>query len=520
MRWVFIRPRNVSSYYDPEIQEPLGLQTLSALRRSKGDAVLLLDAALDAHDDIRLARRATAFAPDAIGFSLSTAQELTSALAVYDEAVRVLAQSQQTVHWIAGGNFVTSEPEHADRLLPPGWQLVRGEGELALDALVEDWAGSKIGPRVLLGTALPSLDNLPLADRPYTRQILANGWSFNLQGSRGCTGACHYCASPGLASVTRGARWRARSAGHLAEEVAQLQAHHGASCFNIVDEDFLGPRAGSRQRARDFSAALAQRQLRASFGIQVRPVSLDMEIIDTLAEAGVHYVFFGMESDDAVDLKRWGRPVVPPAWEYVDRLRARGIEVNVGTLLFHRASTLTSVRRFAEVLHARDLFDYRTAINRMDAIPGSALHSEERAAGRLDTIRPGPQVVRFADSRLEYLYEKVCHVLAPLGPPSMHAVCALPALSARQKVEQCDVPGISKLRGIIAASRDAVAKFFFSLLDQYQANDGQALPRASILEMRSRSLELALGLAGALAQNGLVSSFEQLREAIRIDAGE
>ena len=99
----------------------------------------------------------------------------------------------------------------------------------------------------------------------------------------------------------------------------------------------------------------------------------------------------------------------------------------------------------------------------------------------------------------------------------MHAVCALPALSARQKVEQCDVPGISKLRGIIAASRDAVAKFFFSLLDQYQANDGQALPRASILEMRSRSLELALGLAGALAQNGLVSSFEQLREAIRID---
>jgi len=141
---------------------------------------LLLDAALDAHDDIRLARRAAAFAPDAIGFSLSTAQELTSALAVYDEAVRVLAQSQQAVHWIAGGNFVTSEPEHADRLLPPGWQLVRGEGEMALDALVEDWTASKIGPRVLLGKALPSLDNLPLADRPYTRQILANGWSFNL----------------------------------------------------------------------------------------------------------------------------------------------------------------------------------------------------------------------------------------------------------------------------------------------------------------------------------------------------
>ena len=144
---------------------------------------------------------------------------------------------------------------------------------------------------------------------------------------------------------------------------------------------------------------------------------------------------------------------------------------------------------------------------------------EERAAGRLDTERPGPQVVRFADPKLELLHADVCRVLAPLGPPSMHAVCALPALSARQRVDRCDVPGLAALRAIIASARDAVAKCFFSLLDLCQANAGQAVPPAHILELRTRSLELALALVGALTRDGLVPTFDQLREAIRIDAG-
>ena len=68
LRWVFIRPRHASPYYDPEIQEPLGLEYLGAARRDSGDAVLIMDALLDCADETRLARRALAFAPDAIGF--------------------------------------------------------------------------------------------------------------------------------------------------------------------------------------------------------------------------------------------------------------------------------------------------------------------------------------------------------------------------------------------------------------------------------------------------------------------
>ena len=78
---------------------------------------------------------------------------------------------------------------------------------------------------------------------------------------------------------------------------------------------------------------------------------------------------------------------------------------------------------------------------------------------------------------------------------------------------------IRRGQDVIASARDAVAKCFFSLLDLYQANAGQAVPPAHILELRTRSLELALALVGALTRDGLVPTFDQLREAIRIDAG-
>jgi len=494
------------------------LEALAADRRAEGDSVLLLDAALDGHDDVRLARRAAAFGSDAIGFSLATAQDLHSALTIHSEASLIIARSRQRVHWVAGGNFVTSEPEHADRLLPQDWRLVRGEGELGLASLVREWSEGRDGPRVQVGRAVACLDDLPIAERPYARQILANGWSFNLQGSRGCSGACHYCASPGLV-LTHGRRWRGRSCSLLVEEVAQLQSRYGARCFNVVDEDFLGPRVGARQRALDLATAISRRQLHVSFGIQVRPASLDPEIIDALADAGVHYVFFGMESDSAADLRAWGRPSVPAAWEYVDYLRARGVDVNVGALLFHRRSALSSVRRFAQALQARDLLDYRTATNRMDAIPGSALYADERHAGRLNPQQPGPQTVPFADPTMGNAYADICQSLAPLGPPSMHAVCALPALSARERTEGYAGPDLKALRSVIASAQAAVAEVFFAVLEIHETKVEDKVRNARVLELRAHSFERALGLVNTLVQVGLATSFDQLREAIRIDAG-
>jgi hypothetical protein len=520
LRWVFIRPRHSSPYYDPEIQEPLGLAYLGAVRRDRGDAVLIMDALLDAADETRLARRALAFAPDAIGFSIMSALELPSVHAVYDAIQQGLAG--RDVGWLAGGNFISHEPGQALASLPPEFYLVRFEGENALDRLAEGWSTPATGTadhrplpeRVLCGAPVAEPDSLPLPLRPFAEQIISARAAFNLQGSRGCLGACRYCSSPQARTIQH-SRWRGRSMTHVAAEIDTLNRVHGACAFNFIDEDFLGPNPLALGRAREFAAALKQRKLRISFSIQVRPDSLSPEIIDCLADVGLSYVFIGIESDDPLDFKRWGRPWTGPPWELVTHLRYRGVEVGAGVLLFHPHASFRGVRRFADQLQRHGLLNYRTAINRMDAMPGSAFHRKGITTGALAPVA-GPQRLSFHEQGMEHFFQALTAALSPLGPTAMHAVCCLPpaVAAARLSADRRDV--YVALRQILGKVDDAVARTLFPLLDAHACGADAA---ADVEVLRQENLQLSLDAARCLAALDLVSSFEQLREAIRMDAG-
>jgi hypothetical protein len=569
MRLVLIRSRNLSPYYDPEIQEPLGLEYLAAWRMAKGDAVLVMDSTIENAGDIKMARRAASFQPDAIGFSITTAQELASIHAIYRECRRALGE--RPVGWIAGGNFVSSEPAQAERLLPAEFALVRFEGENALDDWMtsretasggpdgrvasretagggpegrvaprenagggaDDWMASREtasggpdgrvasretasgGPdgRVRPGTAIEDLDSLPFAARPFANEVLARGGVFNLQGSRGCHGACRYCSSPGMAAA-RG--WRGRSAAHVAEEIAMLHRRYRARSFNFVDEDFLGADRVAADRARAFAAELTRRGLRVAFSVQVRPGTLSAEAIDALAAVGLVYVFVGIESDDREDFRRWARPWTPDPWSRVALLRARGVEVNAGVLLFHRHSTFAGIRRFAESLHSNRLLEYRSATNRLDAAPGSQIYREAAAAGQIDADLPGPRPLPYLEPRIDAFHAELREALAPLGPPAMQAVCSLPRALVRQRFDERTGADVPELLRIERRMDEAVAGTLFSLLDVHEKGTGAP---GLVAEWRRRNLELACECSRELAAAGFAQSFESLRQAIRIDAG-
>ena len=513
MRLVLIRSRNSSPYYDPEIQEPLGLEYLAAWRAAKGDAVLVMDSTIENATDIKLARRAASFQPDAIGFSITTAQELGSIRAIHQECIRALGQ--RTVRWIAGGNFVSSEPLHAEKLLPAEFALVRFDGENALD----EWLASPATPagdsaqRVRCGAAVEDLDSLPFASRPFANEVLAQGGVFNLQGSRGCHGACRYCSSPAMASSRR---WRGRSPAHIAEEIAMLHRRYGARSFNFVDEDFLGADAVSADRARAFAAQLTQRALRVAFSVQVRPGTLNAQAIDALAAVGLVYVFVGIESDDREDFRRWARPWTPDPWSRVGLLRAHGVEVNAGVLLFHTHSTFAGIRRFAASLHQHRLLEYRSAINRLHAAPGSQMYQEAAAAEQIDVSRPGPRHLPFVDPRIDAFHLELMQALAPIGPPSMQAVCTLPRTLVRQRFDPRAAADVAELLRIEWRMDDAVALTLSSLLDLHEKGASAA---GLVADLRRRNLELACDCSRELAAAGFAPSFDGLREAIRIDAG-
>lgn len=511
MRWVFVRPRHTSPYYDPELQEPLGIEQLGACRRACGDSVLLLDGWLEGLSDERLARRAAAFQPDAVGFSVMTAREVPSVCAIHSECVRVLGEAR--VRWVAGGNFVSSEPDAAARLLPEAMRLVRFEGEHALDDLQTSEADAA---RTVVGRPVGDLETLPAPLRPFIDTVVANGWAVNLQGSRGCVGACEYCASPGRPRPEGGARWRGRSAAHIADELQAIQTATGARTFNFVDEDFLGPPRGSRARAEALLAEVRRRRLRASFGIQVRPASLTEDIVGFLTDAGVSYVFLGIESDDPTDFRRWGRPWTDDPWRFVRLFREMGADVGAGVLLFHPYSTLPKIRRFATKLVESGLLCHRTAVNRMDAMPGSALHARARADGLLGADVVGPRPLPFQDVAVEALFRDVTAALAPLGPPSMHAVCAMPSLSTRRRLDTGAEAGYRTLRRILADLDGATARTVFALLDHHE---GGSRARGVAGALRAGNLEVAVAAAHTLVDRGHARSYDALRHAIRVDAG-
>ena len=192
------------------------------------------------------------------------------------------------------------------------------------------------------------------------------------------------------------------------------------------------------------------------------------------------------------------------------------MELNVGAILFHPDSTLPGVRRFATRLHALDLLDYRTATNRMDAMPGSTYHKQGIESGDLDPDAAGPQTLPFNDPAMEALHEDFIEALAPIEPVSMQAVCSLPPLTTRRFLSGEVNADYETLKGIIACLDEAVANTVFALLEEHERKPGHSARRR---DLRRRNLDVAAAAADRLARAGFTPFPEQLAEALRQHSG-
>ncbi|MDR0429596.1 MAG: radical SAM protein [Tannerellaceae bacterium] len=511
MRWVLIRPLNESLFYDPEIQEPLGLEYLASTLVEQGCKALLLDSALDNLDNCKLARRAASFQPDAIGFSITTDRELDSIWSIYSDCKALLAGKE--VFWIAGGNYVTAEFGNAQVKLPGEFHLMRYEGETSLKTICAYWEKSSVHkiPRLISGSPAIPLDKLPFPARRYSYHLRKYGWAFNLQGSRGCCSACAYCASKGMRKEHHPS-WRGRSPENIVRELTYLYEKYNARAFNFVDEDFLGPPSMALDRAARFAEGIRRNKLKITMGIQVRPNSLSEEIIDYLATAGLTYVFLGIESDDPRDFKAWRRAYCDKTWDWVSRLQEKDIEVNAGTLLFHPDCTLEGIRRFASKLRQYGLLNCRTAINRLDAMPGSSMYDEYAAAHPEHKYR-GIHTLPFRNAGIEGLYQTLVDVLAPVEAPSMHALCAMPVCRTN-KVYDKDEWQLPVLRQINRVCDQRVSACFFSILDMFETGTMQ---QTKVERMIKENICFGRSVAKNLIEHGFVRSPEALYAAINED---
>ena len=359
---------------EPEFAEPLGIERLAGYLRAAGAAdVAVLDRRLYQQerrmglersrfwDDVREA--CAGREPSVVGLSLMTSADVPDALRIISR-MRSLCPS---VRLVAGGLYVTTDPKGAQARLPRAVTLLSGEGELSLLAFV---TGEEAQVKA------PTPDGWAPAYRPDLERYAALGCAVNMQTSRGCPGACTFCATPQLPAGLR--QWQPRTLSLVVDEMeaeaARLIRAGLPAVFNFVDDDF-----GPLERIEALACELRKRSLRVAFALEMRLASLigqpDLAArLKRLREAGLTRVFVGVESLNPDTLRRWHKAYdVTRLPEVLAACAKAGIALQTGYILWHADQTVAGARTEVEALAHMGLYSHRAALSRLIVFPGCAL---------------------------------------------------------------------------------------------------------------------------------------------------
>ena len=379
-----------------EFAEPLGIERLAGYLQAHGvDDVAVFDRRLyriehrsgvapgDApgfFDELRAVYPENTGGPSVVGLSLMTATDLPDARRIVS---RLRAWWPQAA-FVAGGVYATTAPSAVERGLPRGVAVLRGEGEAQLLAIVRgatDAVGAGTdgeGPRFV------SPDEWAVPYRPHLERYAALRCAVNLQGSRGCPGACTFCATPQLPHELR--HWRPRDLRLVVDEMQQaadrLAAAGRLPVFNFVDDDF-----GPIERVEALAEELHRRDMRVAFALEMRAASLIGmpalgERLTRLYAAGLTRVFVGVESLAPATLARWHKRYdVAGLPQVLQAFREAGVALQPGYILWHADQTVEGARHEVERLHRLGIYSHRAALSRLIVFEGCAL---EKAGRRVD----------------------------------------------------------------------------------------------------------------------------------------
>ena len=174
-----------------------------------------------------------------------------------------------------------------------------GEGESVILNMVRDAGKEELKSIYFSNGLVKDLDAIPFPDRAliegsYGRNIFVNrgnyisGGSESLMTSRGCIYNCAFCASH---SMWNG-KTRHRSVGNIVSEINQIKEVTGRKQFAIWDDNLTL----SKRRCLELCGAL--KELGVAWRCLVRADQLDLEICESMVEAGCKEIWPGIESGD------------------------------------------------------------------------------------------------------------------------------------------------------------------------------------------------------------------------------
>ena len=335
-------------------QENLGLGYLAATLRREGRTVTIVDFQEDHRAILEVIRRE---APIVVGFSLIFQFYVHR----FGELIRYLRANGIDCHFTIGGHFPSLSYQHALELIPELDSVVRFEGEATLVELVDtieaggDWRfllgiAFKSGGEVIANALRPlvrDLDDLPYPERSYRPMAVLGRKALPILASRGCVRTCSFCSIHVFYRAAPGKVVRTRKPVEIVREMRMLHDEHGITVFLFQDDDFplFGPvwqRWTREFIAELYRAGLARKMI---WKINCRADAVDPVLFAEMKEAGLYYVYMGLESGSEDGLETLNKDItVAENLRAVEILKSLGLVYEFGFMLFDPSTTFDSVR--------------------------------------------------------------------------------------------------------------------------------------------------------------------------------
>lgn len=329
--------------------------------------------------------------PDVVGISTITATVQRG----YTLAAECRARG---IPVVMGGPHVTFLPDEALEHAP---LVVRGEGEVAMDALLELWQHGYVEGTDARYAAVPNLswkdasgviqhnpvapwvanlDALPVPDFSVadgTAECVIGGQkTVMVQTSRGCPFDCSFCSVTGMF----GRKFRYRSVESIIEELRRYDRSDHFVFF--CDDNFTA----HKQRAQALLEAMLHAGFRFPWSTQVRTdLARDPELVRLMKRAGCHTVFIGFESVNPQSLTEMKKgQSLEDIRNAIRVVQAAGIHIHGMFVFGFEGDDWNTVE--ATVRFARQMKLTSVQLLILTPLPGSDLYQQLRAEGRITSF--------------------------------------------------------------------------------------------------------------------------------------
>jgi hopanoid C-3 methylase HpnR len=309
--------------------EPLGLECVAAACERAGHDVMILDLQVFSHRDYQ--NELNNFKPDAIGFSVNY---LANVPEVIDLAKVARKQYPRALIFCGGHSisFIADEVlRHGDGAIDA---IVQGEGEItvplmlaaapAVDGLAGITTRNGPGPKSTMMADINQFRPARHLTRRRRRYFIGElDPCASIEFSRGCPWDCSFCS----AWTFYGRSYRQADPGVVADEMKSIQE---PNVFIVDDVAFIHPEHGMA-----IADEMEKRKIRKRYYLETRCDVLirNQEVFARWAKMGLNYMFLGLESLDAEQLKLFRKRSTPNQnFEALEVARKLGIDVAINLI--------------------------------------------------------------------------------------------------------------------------------------------------------------------------------------------